>query len=186
MRRLVCGIDEAGRGPLAGPVAAGAVILPDDFPRELLADSKALSPARRELAAKAIRERAIAWGLGWATVAEIDLLNIHRATLLAMRRAVEALSVRPDLLLVDGLFVPETGLPAQAIVRGDTTVHEIMAASILAKTSRDAWMADYAKREPRYGFERHKGYPTAFHRMALARYGPCPIHRRSFRLSSCG
>jgi ribonuclease HII len=179
---IVCGIDEAGRGPLAGPVTAAAVILPPDFPREILADSKAISAARREAAAVVIRERAVAWAVGWATSGEIDAINIHRATLLAMRRAVEALAVRPSMLLVDGLFVPEAGVAGRAVVRGDASVPEIMAASIIAKTTRDAWMDDYAKREPGYGFEKHKGYPTREHRAAIARLGPCAIHRRSFRL----
>jgi len=179
---LICGIDEAGRGPLAGPVTAAAVILPPDFPREILADSKAISAGRREAAAVVIRERAVAWAVGWATSEEIDAINIHRATLLAMRRAVEALAVRPSMLLVDGLFVPEADVPGRAVVRGDATVPEIMAASIIAKTTRDAWMDEYAKREPGYGFEKHKGYPTREHRAAIARLGPCAIHRRSFRL----
>jgi len=179
---IVCGIDEAGRGPLAGPVTAAAVVLPADFPAGLLADSKALSPSLREAAALVIRDRATAWAVGWATPEEIDRVNIHHATLLAMRRAVEGLGVRPTQLLVDGLFVPDAGVPGRAVVRGDATVPEIMAASILAKTARDAWMTDYAVREPGYGFEKHKGYPTAEHRAAIARLGPCPIHRRSFRL----
>ena len=182
MAEIVCGVDEAGRGPLAGPVTAAAVVLPPDFPGGFLADSKALSPSRREAAALVIRERATAWAVGWATAGEIDRLNIHHATLLAMRRAVEGLGVRPTQLLVDGLFVPDAGVPGRAVVRGDATVPEIMAASILAKTARDAWMTDYAVREPGYGFEKHKGYPTAEHRAAIARLGPCPIHRRSFRL----
>jgi ribonuclease HII len=179
---IVCGIDEAGRGPLAGPVTAAAVVLPAGFPAGILADSKVLSPARRESAALVIKDRAVAWAVGWASAEEIDSLNIHRATLLAMRRAVERLSVRPTLLVVDGLFVPEAGVPGRAVVRGDATVPEIMAASILAKTARDAWMTGYARREPGYGFEKHKGYPTAEHRAAIARLGPCAIHRRSFRL----
>jgi ribonuclease HII len=179
---IVCGIDEAGRGPLAGPVTAAAVVLPPDFPTGVLADSKALSPARREAAARLIRSRAIAWAVGWASADEIDRMNIHHATLLAMRRAVEDLAVRPSLLVVDGLFVPDAGVPGRAVVRGDATVPEIMAASILAKTARDAWMEEYAQHEPGYGFERHKGYPTREHRAAIARLGPCSIHRRSFRL----
>jgi ribonuclease HII len=179
---IVCGIDEAGRGPLAGPVTAAAVILPSDFPSGILADSKALSPARRAAAARMIRDRAVAWAVGWASAEEIDRINIHHATLLAMRRAVESLAARPTLLVVDGLFVPEAGVPGRAVVHGDATVPEIMAASILAKTARDAWMAGYAVREPGYGFERHKGYPTREHREAIERLGPCAIHRRSFRL----
>jgi ribonuclease HII len=179
---IVCGIDEAGRGPLAGPVTAAAVVLPADFPPGVLADSKALSPARRESAARLIRARAAAWAVGWASAEEIDRMNIHRATLLAMRRALDGLAVRPTLIVVDGLFVPDTDLPARAAVGGDATVPEIMAASIIAKTARDAWMSEYARREPGYGFERHKGYPTREHRAAIARLGPCAIHRRSFRL----
>ncbi len=182
MVEIVCGIDEAGRGPLAGPVTAAAVVLPADFPIDELADSKALSPARRERAARLIRGRAIAWAVGWASAGEIDRMNIHHATLLAMRRAVAALAVRPTMLVVDGLFVPEAGVPGRAVVGGDATVPQVMAASIIAKTARDAWMTGYARREPGYGFENHKGYPTREHRAAIARLGPCAIHRRSFRL----
>jgi ribonuclease HII len=183
---IVCGIDEAGRGPLAGPVTAAAVILPPGFPTGVLADSKVLSAARREESLVVIRDRATAWAVGWASPEEIDRMNIHHATLLAMRRAVEGLAVRPTLLLVDGLFVPDAGVPGRAVVHGDAVVPEIMAASILAKTTRDAWMTEYAKREPGYGFERHKGYPTLEHRAAIERFGPCAIHRRSFRLLSHG
>jgi ribonuclease HII len=125
----------------------------------------------------------VAWALGWATHDEIDALNIHRATLLAMRRAVESLAVRPRLVLVDGLFTPQTGIPSTAIVKGDAKVPQIMAASILAKTARDAWMEEYARVEPAYGFERHKGYPTAEHRRMVRTIGPSRIQRRSFRLS---
>jgi ribonuclease HII len=180
---LVCGVDEAGRGPIAGPVAAAAVILPPDFPTDVLADSKALSPSRRHRAAALIRERAVAYAVGWATHDEIDALNIHRATLLAMRRAVEALPVRPDRIIVDGLYCPATGIPSTALVKGDATVPQIMAASIIAKTSRDAWMESYAEIEPSYGYERHKGYPTAEHRAIVRRLGPSRIQRRSFRVS---
>jgi len=180
---LVCGVDEAGRGPIAGPVAAAAVILPPDFPGGILADSKALSEKRRESAAATIRARAVAWAVGWATHEEIDSLNIHKATLLAMRRAVESLAVRPTRVLVDGLFCPETGIPSTAIVKGDGKVPQIMAASIIAKTARDAWMKEYSRVEPAYGFEKHKGYPTVQHRAAVLRIGPSRIHRRSFRIS---
>lgn len=182
MEELACGIDEAGRGPIAGPVAAAAVILPPEFPIEILADSKVLSPARRLRAAACIREKAVAWAVGWATHEEIDRLNIHHATLLAMRRAVEALPVRPDRILVDGLHCPTTGIPSEAIVKGDATIPQIMAASIIAKTSRDAWMERYAEVEPSYGYERHKGYPTAEHRAIVHRLGPSRIQRRSFRV----
>jgi ribonuclease HII len=182
--KLVCGVDEAGRGPLAGPVTAAAVILPDGFPLDILADSKALTARQREKAAAVIRERAVAWSLGWASHDEIDAVNIHNATLLAMRRAVDGLDVRPSRILVDGLYCPSTGIPSQAIVKGDATVPEIMAASILAKTSRDAWMEEYAKKEPAYLFEKHKGYPTAEHRRIVLALGPSAIHRRSFRVTS--
>jgi ribonuclease HII len=183
---LICGVDEAGRGPLAGPVTAAAVILPEVFPLEQLADSKVLSPARRRAAAASIRERAPAWAVGWAWPEEIDRINIHRATLLAMQRAVRALGIQPDQILVDGLFCPPFSVPCTAIVRGDATVPQIMAASILAKTCRDAWMERYARIEPGYGFERHKGYPTEEHRALIRELGQCAIHRRSFRLSPCG
>jgi ribonuclease HII len=179
-----CGIDEAGRGPLAGPVTAAAVILPEDFPVGILRDSKALSPARRRKAETVIKEKAVAWGIGWASHEEIDAINIHRATLLAMTRAVEAMTVRPDRLLVDGLFCPACGIPGTAIVKGDATVPEIMAASILAKTARDAWMEAYALKEPAYLFDKHKGYPTAEHRRLVLQLGPSAIHRKSFRVSA--
>lgn len=182
--RSVCGIDEAGRGPIAGPVTAAAVLLPRDFPFEVLDDSKALSPRQRREAADMIRARSTCWALGWATHEEIDEINILRAALLAMTRAVEALAIRPDRLLVDGLYCPECGIPANAIVKGDATVPQIMAASILAKTARDAWMEDYAKNEPSYLFEKHKGYPTAEHRRLVLRLGPSAIQRRSFRVSA--
>jgi ribonuclease HII len=181
--RLVCGIDEAGRGPIAGPVTAAAVILPASFPLECLEDSKTLRAAQRDEAAALIRERAVGWALGWATHEEIDRLNILQAALLAMKRAVEALAVRPDRLVVDGRFCPDCGIPARAIVRGDATVPAIMAASILAKTARDAWMTEYARREPAYGFEKHKGYPTAEHRRLVLRLGPSAIQRRTFTVS---
>jgi ribonuclease HII len=181
---LICGIDEAGRGPLAGPVTAAAVVLPPDFPLNLLADSKALSAGRRRTAEAVIKAQAVAWAIGWASHQEIDKLNIHRATLLAMRRAVDALQVRPDRLLVDGLHCPSCGIPAAAIVRGDATVPAIMAASIVAKTARDAWMEAYASLEPAYGFERHKGYPTVEHRRIVLQRGPSAIQRKTFRVTS--
>jgi len=181
---LACGIDEAGRGPLAGPVAAAAVILPRGFPSGVLDDSKALSPEQRLEASAVIRREAIAWSLGWASSFEIDMLNILQATLLAMRRAVRALPVRPLTLLVDGLYCPECGIPGTAIVKGDATVTQIMAASIIAKTARDAWMEEYARLEPAYGFEKHKGYPTAEHRRAVLMLGPSRIQRLSFRITA--
>jgi ribonuclease HII len=181
--RLICGIDEAGRGPIAGPVTAAAVILPARFPLECLEDSKLLTAAQREEAAAVIRDQSLCWALGWATHEEIDLLNILQAALLAMKRAVESLSVRPDRLVVDGRFCPDCRIPAEAIIKGDATVPEIMAASILAKTARDAWMVAYAPREPAYGYEKHKGYPTAEHRRVVLRLGPSAIQRRTFRVS---
>ncbi len=181
---LICGVDEAGRGPLAGPVTAAAVILPDDFPRDVLDDSKALALEQRIAAAALIRRTAIAWSLGWASNGEIDELNILNAALLAMRRAVQALPVRPSMVLVDGIFCPACGIPTNAIVRGDATVPEIMAASIMAKTARDRWMEEYSRIEPVYGFERHKGYPTEEHRRVVLAVGPSRIQRLSFRVTA--
>lgn len=180
----ICGIDEAGRGPIAGPVTAAAVILPADFPMELLEDSKVLTSAQREEAAAVIRERALCWALGWASHAEIDRLNILQATLRAMSRAVKALRLRPHRLLVDGLYCPDCGISSQAIVKGDATVPQIMAASILAKTARDAWMVEYARTEPAYLYEKHKGYPTAEHRRLVLALGPSRIQRRSFKVNA--
>lgn len=178
-----CGIDEAGRGPLAGPVTAAAVVLPPDFPCEILNDSKKLTPARREEAAAVIRARAVACSIGWAWPEEIDRLNIHRTTLLAMRRAVLALPRRPDRLVVDGLFIPAVGIPGEAVVGGDACIPAIMAASIIAKTARDFWMVRYGQLEPGWCFEEHKGYPTVKHRELIRIHGLSAIHRRSFRWS---
>ena len=180
---LLCGVDEAGRGPIAGPVTAAAVILPKAFPVGILADSKVLTAQEREEAEEVIRRLAVSWATGWAGPEEIDLFNIHQATLRAMARALDRLSVRPDLVLVDGLFAPPTDLPCRTIVRGDSTEAPIMAASILAKTARDRWMSLYARRWPQYEFERHKGYPTPRHRQLVCELGLSPIHRRSFRIS---
>ena len=177
---LIAGVDEVGRGPLAGPVIAAAVILDPARPIAGLADSKKLSPARRERLALDIRANALAWALGRAEVAEIDRLNIFQASLLAMRRAIEALPMTPDRVLVDGKHCPPLACPCTAIVKGDATVPAISAASILAKVTRDAELRKLHDRYPRYDFARHKGYPTAVHREALRRYGPCPEHRRSF------
>ena len=177
---LIAGVDEAGRGPLAGPVVAACVLLDPARPITGLADSKTLSAARREVLAARIREHALAWAVGEASAAEIDALNILRATLLAMARAVEALPVRPDEVLVDGLHCPAVACRTRAVVRGDATVPSISAASILAKTVRDAIMARLHARHPDYGFDRHKGYPTAEHVEALRRLGPIEAHRRSF------
>jgi ribonuclease HII len=177
---LVCGIDEAGRGPLAGPVVAAAVILDLRRPVRGLADSKVLSPQRREALALRIRERATAWATGSADVAEIDTLNILHATMLAMRRAVEALAVAPEEALVDGNRCPSLTCRTRAIVKGDRDVAAISAASIIAKTTRDALLVELDRVYPQYGFAQHKGYGTPEHLAALERYGPCALHRRSF------
>jgi ribonuclease HII len=177
---LIAGVDEVGRGPLAGPVVAAAVILDPERTIDGLADSKRLSPRRRDTLAGLIRGRALAWALGRAEVEEIDRLNILQASLLAMRRAVEALGVAPAKALVDGNRCPVLSCPVQAVVRGDATLACISAASILAKVSRDAEMAELDRSYPGYGLAVHKGYPTAVHLAALRRLGPSPIHRRSF------
>ena len=182
---ITIGADEAGRGPLAGPVCAAAVILPSDFPFEILADSKQLSEKRRLEAEPIIKERAIAWAVAWASPAEIDKINILQASMLAMKRAYIKVASQINLigsciLLVDGNRRPDVDIPCKAIVKGDATVHEIMAASILAKNARDRFMVCAAKKWPDYGFEKHKGYPCTAHKAALKQFGPCPIHRRSF------
>ncbi|HEX4884479.1 MAG TPA: ribonuclease HII [Casimicrobiaceae bacterium] len=177
---LVAGIDEAGRGPLAGPVVAAAVILDPRRPVRGLKDSKVLSPERRQELALLIRERAVAWATGSADVAEIDRLNILHATMLAMCRAVAALPVPPEEALVDGNRCPELGCRTRAIVKGDRDVKAISAASILAKTTRDALLVEFDRAYPQYGFAQHKGYGTPEHLAALGRHGPCPLHRRSF------
>jgi ribonuclease HII len=178
--RWVCGVDEVGRGPLAGPVVAAAVVLDPAMPIVGLADSKRLSPRRREDLAAEIRVKALAWGLGRADVAEIDRLNILQASLLAMRRAVAGLAQVPGLALVDGNRCPELPCPARAIVGGDASEPAISAASILAKVARDAEMLALHALHPDYGFDRHKGYPTRQHLEALALHGPLAEHRRSF------
>ncbi|MDM7463029.1 ribonuclease HII [Tepidimonas taiwanensis] len=177
---LVAGVDEAGRGPLAGPVVAAAVILDDAQPIDGLADSKTLSPARRELLYEAIRARALCVGVGTASVEEIDRLNILQATLTAMQRAVAALRLRPSLVLVDGNRLPVLPVRAEAVVRGDATVDAIAAASIVAKVTRDRLMDEAHAAHPAYGFDRHRGYGTAQHLAAIRQYGPTPWHRRSF------
>ena len=177
---LIAGVDEVGRGPLAGPVVTAAVILDPARPIDGLRDSKKLSEARREALAIEIREHALAWALGRAEVEEIDQLNILEATLLAMRRAVEALPMMPAKVLVDGNRLPRLACPAEAVVKGDQTVPAISAASILAKVARDTEMTEYDARFPGYGLAVHKGYPTADHLAALRRLGVTAIHRRSF------
>jgi ribonuclease HII len=177
---LVCGVDEAGRGPLAGPVVAAAVILDPARPIAGLDDSKKLSEKRRDELATTIRANALAWAVAEASVEEIDRLNILHATLLAMQRAVAGLAVRPERALVDGNRCPRLDMPVEAVVKGDGKVAAIAAASILAKTVRDAGMRALDAAYPEYGFARHMGYPTAAHCRALQNYGPTPAHRKSF------
>lgn len=179
-RPLLAGVDEAGRGPLAGPVVTAAVILPPDHGIDGLNDSKLLTPSRREAVAACIRERAVAWALGRAGPGEIDAVNILQATLRAMTRAVTALSVAAEAVWVDGDHCPELPVPVRAVIGGDASVAEISAASILAKVERDAEMIALDARYPGYGFAAHKGYGTPDHRAALVRLGPSPIHRMSF------
>lgn len=182
----ICGIDEAGRGPLAGPVCAAAVVLPPDFDFSLLGDSKQLTEKKREKAEAYIKEHAVAWAVAWATHKEIDELNILRATMLAMRRAYDKVAARTlvSVVLVDGNKEPDIPCPCQAIVKGDSKIHEIMAASILAKTARDRFMECADRKWPLYGFGGHKGYPSASHRQACIDYGLCPIHRKTFRIAA--
>jgi len=177
---LVAGVDEAGRGPLAGPVVAAAVILDDRAPIKGLADSKQLTPARRERLFDEIRAKALCCSVAIATVEEIDRLNILQATLLAMQRAVQGLRLKPRKVLVDGNRLPALDVLAEAIVSGDALVKCISAASILAKVSRDRMLLELHLQHPDYGFDRHKGYGTAAHMLALQNLGPLPVHRRSF------
>ena len=187
---LICGLDEAGRGPLAGPVTAAAVILPPDFPVELLNDSKKLSAKKRGTLEILIKEKAVAWAVSSVDEKEIDRINILRASLLAMKQAFESLyeclyEKLPDPCpaiecIADGTFCPEVGVPCTALVRADSLVPAVMAASVLAKTERDRIMCAYAKLYPAYGYERHKGYPTLEHRALCRKLGPSPIQRMSF------
>jgi ribonuclease HII len=177
---VVCGVDEAGRGPLAGPVFAAAVILDASKPIAGLRDSKKLSASRRDQLAMLIQRDALAWSIAQCSAAEIDALNILQATMLAMRRAIEGLSVVPTLALIDGNRCPVTTVRTEAIIKGDDKVMAISAASILAKTARDALLTDMHSRYPQYGFDQHKGYPTALHLARLREYGVTPEHRRSF------
>ncbi len=177
---LICGVDEAGRGPLAGPVVAAAVILDPASPIEGLNDSKKLSAKRREALAIEIRAKALAWAVAEASVQEIDRINILQASLLAMRRAVESLAVDPEHALIDGNRCPALACTSEAVIGGDGKVASIAAASILAKTVRDAGMLELHAAYSQYGFDRHMGYPTAFHLEALRAHGPCPAHRRSY------
>ena len=180
---MECGCDEAGRGCLAGPVVAAAVILPERFAHPLLNDSKQLSESQRELLRPIIEAEALSWGIGICSPEEIDQLNILQASITAMHRAVDQLVLSPKLLLIDGnRFRPYPGIPHECIVKGDATYRSIAAASILAKTERDRMMLELAQQYPGYGFAEHKGYPTPQHRAALAELGPSPVHRLSFRL----
>ena len=178
--RLICGVDEAGRGPLAGPVCAAAVILPEHLQISGLNDSKKLTDKKRRELFPVIQEQAIAYGIGLASESEIDEINILQATFLAMRRALDQLTVRPEIALIDGNRETDFGLPVKTVVKGDSLSANIAAASILAKVTRDNLMMELAQKYPEYGFEIHKGYGTKAHYEALRTYGPCPIHRKTF------
>ena len=177
---VICGVDEAGRGPLAGPVCAAAVILPKHLQIPGLTDSKKLSDKKRRELFPIIQQQAIAYGIGLASEAEIDEINILQATFLAMRRALSQLSIRPEIALIDGNRETDFGLPVKTVVKGDSLSANIAAASVLAKVTRDNIMVELAQQYPEYGFEIHKGYGTKAHYEALRTYGPSPIHRRSF------
>ncbi len=178
--QMICGIDEAGRGPLAGPVCAAAVILPPHVQIPGLDDSKKLSDKKRRELFPVIREKAVAYGVAFASEGEIDEINILQATFLAMRRAVEGMNLKPDYVLIDGNQETDVGAPVKTIVHGDGLSASIAAASILAKVTRDDYMTEMAEKYPQYGFEIHKGYGTKAHRQAILQNGPCEIHRRSF------
>lgn len=178
--KYVCGTDEAGRGPLAGPVVAAACILPEGLVIDGLDDSKKLSEKKRERLYGEICEKALAWSVAMSTPAEIDEINILEASLLAMRRAIDSLSVKPDFVLVDGNIDRGFQIPAKAVIGGDGISQSIAAASILAKVTRDRLCAELDEKYPQYGFAAHKGYPTKAHKLAVYEYGPCPEHRRSF------
>ena len=177
---LICGVDEAGRGPLAGPVCAAAVVLPEHLQIPGLTDSKKLTDKKRRELFPIIQEQAVAYGIGLASEQEIDEINILQATFLAMGRALEQLSVRPEIALIDGNRETDFGLPVKTVVKGDSLSANIAAASVLAKVTRDNLMLELAQQYPEYGFDIHKGYGTKAHYEALRTYGPCPIHRRSF------
>ena len=178
--QLICGADEAGAGPLAGAVYAGAVILPRELDIEGLNDSKQVSAKRREILFDEIQEKAVAWAVAWADEKEIDAMNILNARMLAMDRAIRSLKPAPDYALIDGNRNKGISLVNETVVKGDSRSASIAAASILAKVSRDRYMEEMARRYPEYEFERHKGYPTKRHYELLRRYGPCPLHRRTF------
>ena len=178
--QLVCGVDEAGRGPLAGPVCAAAVILPPELVSPGLNDSKTLTAKKRRELCSVITAEAVSYGIAFASEQEIDEINILQATFLAMERAMQKLSPPPELALIDGNRTKDFGLPVRTIVKGDSLSASIAAASILAKVTRDRYMIELDEKYPEYGFAQHKGYGTAQHIEALKKYGPCPIHRRSF------
>nr|WP_320015033.1 ribonuclease HII [uncultured Desulfobacter sp.] len=179
--KVIAGVDEAGRGPLAGPVVSAAVILPENFDVPGINDSKKLSEKKRETLFPMIQKHAIAFGIGLADHEEIDQINILQASLLSMKRAVEALSVTPNYLLIDGKFTIDCSIDQLSVIKGDALSLSIAAASILAKVARDRIMTDYDLQYPEYGFRRHKGYPTKAHKEAILTHGPCPIHRKSFK-----
>ena len=181
--KLIAGVDEAGRGPLAGPVVAAAVILPKNYSfNNELADSKSLSEKRRIELSILIKERALSWNTAFISSKKIDSVNILQATLLAMKKAVEGLEIKPDKVVIDGISKPDLHVPSTTIIKGDTKHKSIMAASIIAKVTRDEFMKKLDKKFPQYGFLKHKGYPTKSHFNALELYGPCEQHRASFRL----
>ena len=178
--KSICGVDEAGRGPLAGPVCAAAVILPKGEIIEGVNDSKKLTEKKRESLYDVIKEKAVAYSIAFATVEEIEEMNILNATMLAMKRAVEGLSLPADYAMIDGNKIPDLNIPAEYVIKGDANSMSIAAASILAKVTRDRLCADYEKEYPQYGFVKHKGYGTKLHREMILKYGPCKIHRMSF------
>lgn len=178
--KLVCGVDEAGRGPLAGPVCAAAVILPEGVIIDGVNDSKKLSEKKRESLFDVIREQALSYSIAYATVDEIEEINILNATMLAMRRAIDGLDIKADYAMIDGNKIPPIDIDAECIVKGDAKSMSIACASILAKVSRDRLLYKYAEEYPMYGFDKHKGYGTKVHREAILKYGPCPYHRKSF------
>lgn len=178
--KSVCGVDEAGRGPLAGPVCAAAVILPEGVVIDGVNDSKKLSEKKRESLFDVIREQALSYSIAYATVDEIEEINILNATMLAMRRAIDGLDIKADYAMIDGNKIPPIDIDAECIVKGDAKSMSIACASILAKVSRDRLLYKYAEEYPMYGFDKHKGYGTKVHREAILKYGPCPYHRKSF------
>lgn len=178
--KSVCGVDEAGRGPLAGPVCTAAVILPEGVIIDGVNDSKKLSEKKRESLFDVIREQALSYSIAYATVDEIEEINILNATMLAMRRAIDGLEIKADYAMIDGNKIPPIDIDAECIVKGDAKSMSIACASILAKVSRDRLLYKYAEEYPMYGFDKHKGYGTKVHREAILKYGPCPYHRKSF------